>query len=354
VAPSADQPPANNFSMNYGGLYGGIDSFAVTRRQRDITPMMSTVAQSMAHESACPIVLHELILPDIKRLLFKGMTLTETPLLEANTVMQLSSKDQNDWQTISMTASLPAGTHNLSVGLDNPYCDFDTVAKKCNAQRILYLDRFEFRAVGQTAFTKIEITSAISKNYKPQCYPSGPTNALTFGPCRLDFTFTTGVAGEYEIRAIVAGPQAGSELMQVSMTIEDTGDPLLSKSASALLIKQKLVELHNTLWGEQYTLDSPEIADAWGLFISVWQAQRQTNNAGILSSCQFWSDMRFFDGISYPGNPLRLSANGNYMEWDHDNTGKFVGPYGNDGMGTKRAWIVVMDYLLGHYNYLYE
>ncbi len=353
--PATERLTTNNFSMNYGGLYGGIDSFAVTRRQRDMTPMMSSVAQSMASESACPIVLHELLLPDVKRLLFQGMTLTETPLREAASVMELPSKDKNDWHTISLTTTLPVGSHVVSVGLDNPYCDFDAVAQRCRSQRVLYLDRFEIRAPGQSTFQRIEITADVASNYKPQCYRDGTNNALTFAPCRLDYTFTGSTAGEYEIRAIVAGPQAGTGLMQVSMTVEDTAEPLLSSSASALMIKQRLVDLHNKLWGEQYTLDSPEIADAWALFVSVWQSRRQLNNANMFfpESCFYFSDDLFFEGTSYPGNPHVLNAAGAW-EWDHANTNNFVSAYSSDSTGTKRAWVVVMAYLLGHYKYLYE
>ncbi len=357
IPTSAERLPTHAFSRDYGGLYGGIDSFAVTRRQRSMTPMMSTVAQSLAAEAACPIVQHELLLPDAKRLLFKGFSLTETPLREASTVVELPSKDQNDWKTVGLLATLPAGgTYNLSIGLDNPYCDYDAVAKKCNSQRVLYLDRFEIKAPGQSQFQPIEIDAEVAKNYKPACYRSGSTNAVTYAPCRLDYTFTTRQAGDYELRAVVAGPQAGSGLMQVSLTVEDTIDPAQSRSAGALAIRQKLVELHNVLWGEHYTVDSPEIADAFELFLLSWQEAKNASGDGLLwpNSCNWASDQRFFEGTSYPGNPLRLNASGNWWEWDWDNTGKFLSAYASDGNGTKRAWVVVMAYLLGHYNYLYE
>ena len=340
------------FTTSVGGLYGGIDSFSVTQRQRTLTPLMSTVAQSMANESACPIVLRELMLPDAKRLLFNGIALTESPLDLGTTVATLPSRDQQDWHTVSLRASLPLGTLTVSVGLDNPYCDYDALEKKCRSQRVLYLDRFEIKGPGQASFQPIEITSEVSKHYQPQCYRSGATNALTFAPCRLDYTFTSAVAGEYEVRAVVAGPQAGTELMQVSLKVQTTGDPLFADTAVTRLLKQKLVDLHSALWGGTYTLASPEIADAWSLFVAAWQDRGKHN--GSIGPCNFYSDQEYFVGTPYPGDAMTLDTQNGWYNWDWNKVGPFTAEFMTDSSGTKRAWVVVMAYLLGHYNYLYE
>ena len=60
-------------------FYGGIDSFAVTKRSTVITPLMSNLPMALALESACPIVLREFTLPDRDRKLFFGLTGEETP-----------------------------------------------------------------------------------------------------------------------------------------------------------------------------------------------------------------------------------------------------------------------------------
>ena len=348
--------PKDQLSGNYLTLYGGIDSLAITRRQRTMSPLMSSVGQSMALQMACPIVIHELMLPEAKRFLFSQAALQATPLQQSITVQDLPSKDQDDWKTVSLVATLPAGgTYNLSIGLDNPYCDYDAVAKKCNSQRVLYLDRFEVKAPGQSTFQLIEITNDVGKNYKPQCYRTGTNNALTFAPCRLDYTFTTGSSGSYELRAVVAGPQAGNGLMQISMALNDTVDPLLSTSAGAALIKQQLVELHNRLWGSNYTASSPEIIDAWQLWVSVWtQAQIERPNLNYPQVCDVGMDHRFFENTGYPGNPLRLNASGNYYDFDWQSVNVFVNQFSSDPTGAKSAWRVLLAYLIGHYNYLYE
>jgi hypothetical protein len=341
----------------YRGLYGGIDSLAVTKRTRDITPMMSSVAQTLALESACPVVLKEFMLPDFKRLLFGGLDEMVTPLAQASTRTELTSANPTDWQTISLTANLNPGVANLAVGMDNPYCDFDAINKKCLSQRILYLDRFEVKAPGQANFQLFEITADLAKDYKPQCYRSGTTNALTFAPCMLNMLYDAKISGVYEFRAVIAGQQAGAGNIRTTMVLQDTSDPLQSSSRGAMLIKQKIVELHSKLLGNNYASDSPEIAAIYKLFVQTWQDKTTLNESGTLlspQSCNWHLDFNFFAGLDYPGNPLKLSQNGISYEFDWANTGNFLNPKAEDPLHVKQSWVVVMAYLLGHYDYLYE
>ncbi len=81
-------PWESNLETRFRGLYGGIDSLTVTKRQRDLTALMSTVAQSFALESACPIVVREFTLPDARRRLFGGITATMTPITNEAQIKQ--------------------------------------------------------------------------------------------------------------------------------------------------------------------------------------------------------------------------------------------------------------------------
>jgi hypothetical protein len=69
-------------TSNYSQYYGGIDSRVSTRRTRDMTPLMSSVALTAALESSCPIVYGEFILDDAQRKLFGGISEMTTPLSE--------------------------------------------------------------------------------------------------------------------------------------------------------------------------------------------------------------------------------------------------------------------------------
>lgn len=64
----------------YELAYGGIDSDGIPVRAREITPLMSTVAQSHAIQVSCPIVQREFYLwPERNRRLFGGIDLQTTP-----------------------------------------------------------------------------------------------------------------------------------------------------------------------------------------------------------------------------------------------------------------------------------
>ncbi len=348
-------PDKTALGDDYRGLYGGIDSFAVTKRTRDMTPMISAVAQSHALESSCPIVLKEFILPDFQRLLFGGLDETITPLTHTSARMELTSINQTDWQTMSLTVELDAGVADLVVGMDNPYCDWDAVNQKCLSQRIFYLDRFEVKAPGQTTFQMFEITADLAKSFKQGCYRSG-NNALTYG-CMLNMFYEVRTPGLYEFRAVVAGQQAGDGNIRASIVVQDTVDPIQSTSRGAWAIKQKLVELHSKLLGKTYAIDSPEINAAYTLFVQTWQEKTQLNvNANLMSpqSCNWGSDFDFLEGLNYPGNPRMLNQSGRWYDWDWQSVNKFLNPKAADPLHIKQSWVVVMAYLLGHYDYLYE
>ncbi len=358
--PSDPYTVTTNLGDIYNGLYGGIDSQAVITRSRDITPLMSTVAQSFALESACPIVLKEFALPETLRKLFTGLNQNITPLWQGSTSAEVTSTSATDWKTLTLSVDLNAGTNLLTLAMDNPYCDFDQAAKKCITQRILYLDRFEIKVPGQSSFVPFEITSTMIKNFPSGCYGSGLSDAVTYGSCAIPLQLTAPVTGKYEIRAIVAGVQASTGNIQASLAVREVGDPLLSKSRGATLIRQKLVELYSKLHGKTYALDAPEITAAYQLFVDTLQEKSTLNAGGNLSggtkTCAWYGDMNFLDGLGYSGNQRVIKTNNGYQyyDWDNPAVSTFVYNLGNDTLYVKQSWMVVMAYLLGHYNFLYE
>jgi len=55
----------------FNGFYGGIDGATVTRRNRELTPLMSNVVESMATELSCLVVAEQFNLPASERAIFK-------------------------------------------------------------------------------------------------------------------------------------------------------------------------------------------------------------------------------------------------------------------------------------------
>ena len=67
------------FRASFKGFYGGIDSAAVTARNREMTPLMSSVTESMAADLACQIVVEDFNRPAGQRVVFDAFTRSELP-----------------------------------------------------------------------------------------------------------------------------------------------------------------------------------------------------------------------------------------------------------------------------------
>ena len=105
--PAEDDPysytPRSNFSdpwRGYATFYGGIDSAAVTSRNRDKTPLMSNVTEKMAVELACQVVLQDFNRPIEKRLVFTEVERTTDPaaLAAASHVLERNAGPKSDLQ----------------------------------------------------------------------------------------------------------------------------------------------------------------------------------------------------------------------------------------------------------------
>jgi len=143
--------------------------------------------------------------------------------------------------------------------------------------------------------------------------------------------------------------------------ISDSVTPLSASGEQA--IRTKLVELHDTLFGIQYAIDSADITDAYNLFVDSWNDVRSLPNAAQYSSlsqsfdlrCNWQRDIEIGIGLpisspqteyfffqDFPTRIISTEANA------------FLFNAGDDPNFTKRAWVTVMFYMLSHYDYLYE
>ena len=81
--------PETQFNRGWGGyatFYGGIDSVTVTKRNRDVTSLMSNVAEKMGLDLACQVVLDDFSKPQSDRHLFTTVEAVTHP-------MRLAGKD---------------------------------------------------------------------------------------------------------------------------------------------------------------------------------------------------------------------------------------------------------------------
>jgi hypothetical protein len=88
-----------NFSSawsGYASFYGGIDSAAVTKRNREKTPLMSNVSEKMAVELACQVVLEDFARPQAERRVFTEVEKTTNPMSRGGSTYSLEHSNPSE------------------------------------------------------------------------------------------------------------------------------------------------------------------------------------------------------------------------------------------------------------------
>jgi hypothetical protein len=340
--------PVSGLESDYNTFYGGIDGSALKVRARTMTPLMSNVAAAHALESSCPIVLGDFIRPDSQRLLFGGLSPWVTPLTEASGTKMLTSTGSTDFQPESLTTSLQPGPKKIVVSLLNDACDYATNANQCTAGKNLIVGSITIKTPnGQT--TMLSGDTAV----RGSCAAATGGNSLTLhSSCTAEYAFTAATAGTYTVTASVAATHTAQDPVLAGMNIEADGSPLESNTVGATLLKHKLMDLHGKLLGQTLTLTSPELLAPYDLLLQTWQRRRAGPFTPSLlqgeRACEWPHDIGFIDTLSYPGVAL---TDGRYNTAEID---AWLGPQAQDPLYMKQSWVVVMTYLLSHYDYLHE
>ena len=193
----------------YRLLYGGIDSDGITRRAREVTPLMAAVAQSHAVESSCPIVLREFYLtPESERLLFGGIDLTMvSPTFVGQRILR---NQRGHWgvtgRRVSSSASLKAGMTTVDLRFAN-------AANHPVYDRNLLLDKLIVRDSGGAIVQSVELETLPEK-------PCGGPNSeryMLWSRCRLDVPVMVPTAGAYRVEVLARQDAAPGEPARLRM-----------------------------------------------------------------------------------------------------------------------------------------
>lgn len=350
----------SGLANNYRLYYGGIDSQAVTKRSTEMTPLMSTVAMTHALESACPIVLREFILPDENRRLFSGIDEFMSPLSEQSIQVTVESVDENDFREFNLSLNMSAGPKELQIEFINDYCDYDESEQVCITDRNVFVDYISIQSPGSSVATVIQATE--SNIIFEDCQgPQGASNWGIYCAGGIRFPFSAATTGDYVIKARLSASRSGDELANVIIAVQSLADAYQSQSAGAIAIRQKLIDLHITLLGKSYDINSTEIEVAYQLFVESWLERVDLGYSGHLTwsneeQCQWWRDKFFFDDLPIEDEALELS----YSDNDYPNfqfteaAGNYANRNAPDPLHVKGSWTTIITYLLTHYHYLYE
>lgn len=340
----------------FGLFYGGIDSLNIQDRSREMTPLMSTVAMAHGLQSSCPIVLREFILDDDERLLFSDISEFVTPLSEGNQLISIESDDNQDVETYSLSLSLQAGAKTISASFINDACDWDPESQTCAIERNVYITGLNVIGPNnvQTVIGGEEATLPPT-----DCGATNTNFTSLWGNCKADYAFTANQSGQYTVEISVTADQGGEELAMINLSVDANIDPLTSGTNGADTIREKLVELHDKMLGQDVSINSPEIDASYELFVESW-LERQTAGYDSLFNeaemCNWGADIEYAYGLGFPGELLVEVEDefGTSYELNWDELWPFLNGFASDPLYTKQSWKSVITYLLTHYDYLYE
>lgn len=354
----------------YQLYYGGIDSDGVTKRSTVMTALMSTVAMTHASESSCPIVLREFALPAGSRALFNGLDSSVTPLMIDFKAVDLATTSNEKYVQTAATITLDSGTKDLYVSLNNGWCDWNQTTEQCDSVSRMELQDLEIQMPNGTV-SKI-MPNPSNSTISSDCAWYHENGVGLCNTSKVVIPFTPTVAGEYKLTATIwplieGADHPRAQSVNVSIGAESSEAAVASTAPGALQIKQKLVELHQTLHGKSFTVSSPEIELAYQLYAESWDEIRNLPNAAEYAninwapdlSCPKWEDYELGVGLSPDITPYEIA----YNDWgvgpdpyyrQTQALDEYLNEAGADPLHSKRAWITVMTYMLSHYDYLYE
>ena len=326
----------------YRLIYGGIDSDGITERARDFTSLMAGVAQSHAVQSSYPIVMRDLyLLPEEDRLLFAGVDVSVSPAFELAGTFEIEAPSRTDKETVSLMGSLSAGTKNVRLTYVNDFYDDELGDRNIHVDRLRVLT-----ASGSVVGTwEMEDVEPVEK----WCEPLSDSFWLAVN-CSVDISIEVPSDGEYALEIVVGADHAGDELPRLQVDVESDAPT----SAGANRIRAKLVGLIEKLHGIEVTADSPEVQDAYELFVEVWKRKRAAYPGSFTWNEEniqifWWRYRHFFDGIL---DDVSAWDEGGDWHWDrvdaHFDTVDWSDPH-----AVARTWTVVLAYLMMDYRYLY-
>ncbi len=336
-------------SAGYQLLYGGIDSNGITERTGDMTALMASVAQSHAAEVSCPIVRRELFFwPDEKRLLFDGITRLDTPLSEGGGLFEITATSPDSQQLVTLEVPLSAGSQTVNLAFTNnsTFGQKDSEGKPLD--RNLSLDRLVVRNGSGAIVSEVELETLDRQG----CGYPRPSAGFYFmrRNCSLQVPIAVGSSGVYTVEILAYQDQAGDQAARLEVDVRSEGQ----QAQGEMAIRRKLADLHAKLYGVTAGVYSPDVNEAFDLFLEVWNRRRTSGDKGFFNgdlTCSETGDHRYFEGLA---DDAMWFASGGGSQLNSDVLRAFRNEMNiTDSNHITEAWIVTLAYMLTDFRYLY-
>ena len=331
----------------YQLLYGGIDSNWITERTGDMTALMASVAQSHAVEVSCPIVRRELFFwPDEKRLLFDGISRLDTPLSEGGASFEITATSADSQQLVALEVPLRAGSQTVSLAFtnDSTFGQNDSEGKPLD--RNLNLDRLVVRNSSGVVVSEVELETLD----RQRC--GRPREGFYFmgNNCSLQVPIEVSSRGVYSVEIQAHQEPAGDQAARLDVDVRSEG----GQSRGEMAIRRKLADLHRKFYGVTVGVSSPDVNEAFDLFLEAWNRRRTLGDKGFFNGdlkCSETADHRYFEGLA--DDALWFQSRG-ASQLDYDVLRAFRREMNiNDSNHVAEAWVVTLAYMLTDYRYLY-
>ncbi|MDE0629151.1 MAG: DUF1588 domain-containing protein [Bryobacterales bacterium] len=334
-------------SGGYQLLYGGIDSNGIIERTGDMTALMASVAQSHAVEVSCPIVRREFFWwSDERRLLFNGITRLDTPLSEGGGSFEITATSPDSQQLVALELPLSAGSQTVNLTFTNDSTFGQRGSDGEPLDRNLNLDRLVVRDSSGAVVSEVELETLA----RQRC--GGPRSRFYFmgRNCVLQVPVEVASRGVYSVEILAHQEQAGDQAARLDVDVQSAA----SLPRGEMAIRRKLADLHQKLYGVTVGVHSPDVDEAFELFLETWNRRRTSSEKGFFNgqlTCLGSGDHLYFEGLV--DDALRFSPGGG-SQIDYDP----VRPFNREVNATDwnhivEAWVVTLVYLLTDYRYLY-
>ena len=288
--------------------YGGIDSDGITERAAAMTSVMAAVAKTHASAVSCPVAMREFYFwGEEDRRLFAGLGKRVSPAWEFDAAFEIELDSEDDRQTVSASATLPAGPKTIVLSLTNEVWDEGWA-------RTLHLDKVVVRDdLGESGFERVHEFEDMDHD----CGSREDDHQALSSFCALTVDIDIPADGTYAIEVVAWGDQTDGEPAALDVVVE---------AAYRLLVE---------VW-----------EDITGTFAAPVESDE-----GLFKACDMYddADIRYYTDLL--GNEALVEGGWSY-DWD------VVGAYHggidfSDSRGVVRTWVVVLAYLLTDYRYLH-
>ena len=346
-----EAPNWTNTELEYGLLYGGIDSDGITQRGRDLTPTMAGVAERHAAAVSCPVAMKEFyLLNDTDRLLFRGIDPDVSPASEFSGRFEIKADSWSGRETFQLSGDLAAGVKRVALTFPNDHADD-------NGDRNVRLFRLEVRDAKGAVVASRDLADLQPPQAEWGACGGRAWNSETGREDHFNLWSTCGPAfaeieipsdGTYRVEVTAWADQYGDELAQLAVAVESDKEV----SAGSRAIRTKLAEIHHKLLGVEAHADSEDVQAAFDLFVDVWRRAQSTGDGDFRQRrCEFWADDHYFEGIL--DDVWLDDEDGRRWDWDRVNDFIWRETDMPDPHGIARTWVVVLAYLMSDPRYLH-